>query len=238
MAVPQKPPLNGRNLAEFYLSSETAKRTALRAYARPPKEQQARILMYDPIRRIVAEYFAGGRPEAILTRCAETLDRKTFGDPTFDERYHKSNRTALAHLRALDLPGTFENVRARRASVTVAKLSVLSTADFYARYVPNAANGKSREVAVIVYPSGIKKRLPEQRKSWANIESEVAFRAAAANGIAVEEVFYVDLPRNELHRFKSPKSRLWEEIDATCERIYRDWRDIRLEIDRAGEEPA
>ena len=48
MPVLQKPPLNGRNLAEFYLSSETVKRTTLLAYAKPAKEQKARALMYDP----------------------------------------------------------------------------------------------------------------------------------------------------------------------------------------------
>jgi hypothetical protein len=194
--------------------------------------------MYDPIRRIVAEYFATGRAEGVLTRCAQTFERKTFGDPDFAQRYVKSNRSALAHLRDLDIPGAFRNARSKRTSVVVGKLEILSTADFFAQYMRTAANGKERDVAVIVNPSGTKKRLPEQRKLWAGIESEVAFRAAAADGISVDEVIFVDLPRKEIHRFKGPKSRLWAEIDATCERIYRDWRDIRLEAEGYGEERA
>jgi hypothetical protein len=236
MPVPQKPPLNGRNLAEFYLSSETVKRTTLIAYARPVEEQQARILMYDPIRRIVHEYFASGRSSAVLGRCADTLARKQFDNPSFDEKWHKSNKSALAHLRNLSVPGTFCDTRVARLSIAADKVTVFSTVDFYGRFVPSAANSKERSVGVIVNPSGIKKRLPDQRKLWAQIESEVAFRAADAHGIVIEEVIYIDLMRSELQRFKGPRKRLWAEIVATCERIYRDWRDIRLKREGFGRE--
>ncbi|MGA8533207.1 MAG: hypothetical protein WB615_03745 [Candidatus Tumulicola sp.] len=191
--------------------------------------------MYDPIRRIVPEYFGSSRAGVILERCAHTLDQKQFEDPTFDEMYRKSNRSALVHLSDLVMPGAFEDLRTLRASVAIGKFVVRSTVDFYAQFVPDAANGKKRSVGVIVYPSGIRKRLPEQRRVWAKIESEVAFRAAASNGIDVEEIMYVDLPRIELYRFKGPSKRLWPEIDATCHRIYRDWRDIRLLMDGSGE---
>lgn len=235
MPLPQKPPLNGRIVAEFYLSSETVKRTTLRAYARPPKQQQARVLMYDPIRRILPEYFACGQQEDVLLRCEETLKRKHFDDAEFEERWRKSNRSALAHLRDLSLGGTFENVRSPKASITIGKFDVLSTVDFYGEVVPFATNGKPKSAAVIIYPSGIKKRTPEDRKRWAEIEGEVAFRAAGAGSITVDEVLYVDLPRNEHYRFKSPRTRIWSEIDATCERIFRDWRDLRLELNESEE---
>jgi hypothetical protein len=47
---------------------------------------------------------------------------------------------------------------------------------------------------------------------------------------------YLDLGRGESQRFKQPKQRIWAEIEATCERIFRDWRDIRLEIRAKGQE--
>ena len=180
MPIRSTPPLNGRSLAEFYLSSETAKRRkALRAYARPPEEQQARILLYDPVRRAVPDYFADRRSEAVLERCTQTLERKQFDNPIFDAKYHKSNRTAIAHLRDLSLDGTFENVQSRRLSVRIGKINVLSTVDFYAHYTPTIQAAKPRDVAVVVYPSGIKKPRPEQRELWATIESEVAFSRGA-----------------------------------------------------------
>lgn len=234
MAVPQKPSLNGRIIAEFYLSSEIVKRSTLRAYAKPPDDQKARILMYDPIRRIIPEYLAGTRDDAVLERCRLTLQNRHFDNPRFGQQFVKSNSAALAHLRDIDLAGRFENVTARRGAVTVGKLNVLSTADFYARYIPEGRS-KEKTCCVIVYPAGIKKRAPVDQHLWAAIESEVAFRAANANGIDIEEVLYIDLPRQNIHRFKSPKARLWAEIDATCERIYRDWRDIRLEMGTAEE---
>jgi hypothetical protein len=236
MPVPQKPPLNGRNLAEFYLSTETAKRTTLRAYARPPQDQEARIIMYDPIRRIVPEYFANNREAVTLTRCAETLALKRFRTEDFTERYHKTNRSALAHLRDFDIRGMFEMVSPARASITVGKLTVISTVDFYARYVPSASNSKPRQVGVIVNPAGIRKVKEDQRKMWALIEAEVAFRAAASKGIKIEGIMYLDLGRGDLHRFKQPRQRIWAEIDATCDRIFRDWREIRLEMQTGGEE--
>jgi len=192
--------------------------------------------MYDPIRRIVREYFADGRSSTVLDRCADTLARKQFDNPSFDEKWHKSNQSALAHLRNLSVPGTFHETRVARTSVAADKVTVISTVDFYGRFTPNAANGKERSVGVIVNPSGIKKRHPEQRTLWAQIEGEVAFRAAEAHGISIEEVIYIDLTRGELQRFKGPKKRLWSEIVATCQRIFRDWRDIRLEREGFGRE--
>jgi hypothetical protein len=120
--------------------------------------------------------------------------------------------------------------------VVADKVTILSTVDFYGRFIPNAANGKERTVGVIVNPSGIKKRHPDQRLLWAQIESEGAFRAADAHGIVMEEVIYIDLMRSELQRFKGPRKRLWGEIVATCQRIFRDWRDIRLEREGFGRE--
>ncbi len=57
-------------------------------------------------------------------------------------------------------------------------------------------------------------------------------RAAMENAVKIDEVFYIDLPRGEITRYKSPKQTIWAEIDATCERIFRDWRDIRLAASR------
>lgn len=235
MTLPQKPHLNGRNLAEFYLSTETAKRSTLRAYAKPPEEQEARIIMYDPIRRIIVEYFSHERDVTVLDRCAETLAQRRFKTVDFTERYHKTNRSALAHLRDFDIKGTFEKVQTARASIPVGKLTVISTVDFYARYVPSAANSKSRAVGVIVNPAGIRKSKEEQRTMWALIEAEVGFHAAAKRGATLATVLYLDLGRGQLYRFKQPRRRIWSEIEATCERIFRDWREIRLEM-QVGEE--
>jgi hypothetical protein len=92
------------------------------------------------------------------------------------------------------------------------------------------------QFAVIVNPARILKPKEEQRRMWAQIEAEIGFRAAEANGVEIEGIMYLDLGRGELQRFKQPKQRIWAEIKATCERIFRDWRDIRLEIQAKGQE--
>jgi len=235
MPVPQRPPLNGRNLAEFYVASETAKRSTLRDYAKPPEQQQARVIMYDPVRRIVAEYLGGGREDSVLDRAESLVEQPRFESETYYETWRKSNRAALAHLRKLDLYGTFEDARAEKATITVGDLTINSTTDFYATFIPRVANAKRRAVAVIVNPSGIKTKNPEKRKTWIDIEAEVARRAAVERGIEIDEVMYVDLPRHDVQKLRGPKARVWAEIDATCERIFRDWRDIRLE--RRRDEP-
>lgn len=228
MPVRAMPPLNGRNLAEFYVAGEAAKRTTLRAYARPEDEQHARIIMYDAIRRIVPEYFKSGRSDDVLTATERFLAEKTFSNPEFAETWHKSNKTAIANLRALQIRGEFHDLRTKKTDITVGKIRVLSTADFYATYAPAATNGKTKCVAVIINPSGIK-RPEDKRKTWIAIESEVALRAALNNDIRLDEVLYIDLPKGLISRHTGPKKTVWAEIDATCERIFRDWREIRLE---------
>jgi hypothetical protein len=126
----------------------------------------------------------------------------------------------------------------KRFSVRVGKIDVLSTVNFYADFIPAAPRAKHKHVAVIVNPSGIPKRTEEHRKTWAQIEGEVAFRAAASHKSQVDEIMYLDLVKNELHFHKGPKKQIWSEIDATCERIFRDWRDIRLEMQQGEEESA
>ena len=84
---------------------------------------------------------------------------------------------------------------------------------------------------MIVNPSGIKLASEEKRDVWKSIECEVAYRAALATNLELDEVVYVDLPKDVVTWHKVPKKRVWAEIDATCERIFRDWRDIRLERD-------
>jgi hypothetical protein len=234
MPSPAVPPLNGRNVAEFYTASEATKRTKLRAYAKPPAEQAARVIMYDLLRRSLPEYFGKGRDEDVLTRLGMMLGKRQFSNAEYDATWHKSNRAAVQHLRELDLQGRFEDVRTRRGHVEVRRLRVYSTVDFYATFVPISIRAKPRSVAVIINPSGIKAATAEKRKTWATIEAEIAWRAAQEYGFEIDEVMYVDLPKQEIYRHKGPKVRIWDEIDATCERIVRDWREIRLE--QGGEE--
>jgi len=209
MPTPNRPPLNGRNIAEFYTASETAKRSTLREYAKPPEQQQARIIMYDPVRRILAEYFGSGREESVLDRTAKLVEQPRFESPDFYEKWRNSNRSALAHLRDLDLGGTFEDVRSVRTAIEVGQLTVNSTVDFYATFVPRAANAKRQRVAVVFNPSGIKTAHPEKRKTWMDIEAEVARRATAAHGLEIDEVIYVDLPRSDVQRLRRAKARVW-----------------------------
>jgi len=229
VSVPSMPPLNGRNLAEFYVASEASKRTILREYAKPPQQQQARIIMYDSIRRIVPDYFKLGRGDAVLLRTERFLAERTFANAEFSETWHKSNLTAIANLRRLQLKGEFVDVRTGKTAIAVGKLRVLSTADFYGRYCPAASNARQKMVAVIVNPSGVRKP-QEKRKTWIAIESEVAIRAALNHGLNIEEVMYFDLPKNEITRHVGAKKTVWAEIDATCERIFRDWREIRMQM--------
>lgn len=237
MSAPAAPPLNGRNVAEFYTASEATKRTKLRAYAKPPEEQAARVIMYDLVRRSLPEYFGNGRSEETLDRLGVMLKKRQFSNAEFDATWHKSNRAALQHLRELNLGGRFEDVRARRSQLDVRRLRVYSTVDFYATFIPDSRRAKTRAVAVIINPSGIK-GAEEKRKLWAAIESEIAWRCADEHGIEIDEVMYVDLPKQVIYRHKGPKIRLWDEVDATCERIARDWREIRLEQFRDEEESA
>jgi hypothetical protein len=226
MAVPTAPPLNGRRIAEFYVASEVAKKSVLRAYAKPPEEQEARIILYDPVRKVIPEYFRSGRESAVLDRVTKQLETRQFNDRDFTDMWYKSNSSAVAALRDLDLRGTFEDIVSARPSVTAAGLRIISTADFYATFVPKL--GKTRRVGVIVNPSGVTVR-NEKRTIWINIESEIALRAAASERIEVEEAMYVDLRKGDVTRYSGPKKRIWDEIHATSERIVRDWRDIRIE---------
>jgi hypothetical protein len=101
-------------------------------------------------------------------------------------------------------------------------------------FVPKAANGKPHRVAVIVNPSKIKGG-EEKRKMFMKIESEVAFQAALAGGMKIDEVFYLDLQRRDVYRHEGPKKTIKAEIDAACYRLFRDWRDIRLETTRGDQ---
>jgi hypothetical protein len=230
MPVSQAPLRNGRAIAEFYTASEVSKRTTLRAYAKPPDEQRARIIMYDPVRKVLPEYFHADRDPAVLDRVAAELRGRGFKTRRFTDRWYKSNSSALRALRDLNLPGEMRDILAPRASVTVGDLRVASSADFYATFVPRL--GKARRVAVIVNPSGIRKASAEVRRTWINIESEVAWRAAESAGVKTDEILYIDLPKSDVQRYKGPKRRIWDEVGATCERIVRDWRDISAENDR------
>jgi hypothetical protein len=232
MSIPQKPSLNGRIIAEFYLSSEVAKRSVLRAYAKPQDKQTARVYMYDMRRNTVAEYFKTGRDRAVLERVAAQLQETHFENPNYDQTWHKSNRLALKHLHEFKLNGTFQDVIAvKRHAIKLGKFEVRSTGSFYATFIPTSTHAKAKNVCVIVSPSGIKKTQENDRKLWVSIEGEVAFQAAASHGVPLNDgIMYLDLIRGELHLYQGPKSRIWAEMEATCERIFRDWRDIRLEI--------
>jgi hypothetical protein len=232
MPVPIAPPLNGRRVAEFYCATEVAKRTVLRAYAKPPDEQEARIILYDPIRKVLPDYFRSGRESAVLDRVAEQLKTREFSTRAFTETWYKANSSALAALRDLDLHGMLSDVGTERTAVAASIVRIISTVDFFAMFTPK--QGKPRRVAVIVNPSGVTVRT-EKRSIWINIESEVACRAAGEHKIEIAEIMYVDLRKGDVKRYVGPKKRMWDEIVATCERIVRDWREIRLEQQRRQE---
>jgi hypothetical protein len=231
MPVPQAPPLNGRAIAEFYTASEVSKLTTLRTYATPAEEPQARVIMYDPVRKIVPEYFGTDRNPAVLDRVAAHLAEHGFKTREFTDKWYKSNSSALRALRDLDLAGVIHDVRSQRASITVGKLRIISSVDFYATFVPRL--GKTRRVGVIINPSGIRRASAEVRRTWISIEAEVAWRAAQAGNIEIDEIVYIDLPKSDIQRYKGPKIRIWGEVGATCQRIVRDWREIRLEDDQS-----
>ena len=79
--------------------------------AKPPDEQTARIQMYDPIRRMIPDYFKSGRDSAVLDQVTAQLDEKRFDNPIFDEKWHKANRAAIENLLSIKLNGTFENIQ-------------------------------------------------------------------------------------------------------------------------------
>ena len=87
-----------------------------------------------------------------------------------------------------------------------------------------------QRVGPIVPPSGIPKS-PDVRARWLNMESAVAWWAAREQGIEIDEIMDIDIPMREVVRYKGQRVRISEEIGATCERILRDWRDVRLEQD-------
>lgn len=234
MTPPLHPPLNGRNLAEYYVASEASKLSTLREYAKPPDEQQARILMYDPIRKCVREYFRSGRDLKVLERASNFHKQRHFANPDYEATYHKSNEAALDNLRSIKLRGEFHDVVGANAAMHSNGMRILSTADFYARYMPKAANGKERQVAVIVNPSKIAGSA-EKRKALIKVESEVAFQAAVSSGMTIDEVLYLDLQRQDVYWHEGPKKTIKAEIDATCYRLVRDWREIRIEMTRGGE---
>jgi hypothetical protein len=235
MPIPASPPLNGRNLAEFYVTGEAAKLSTLREYAKPVGEQQARIIMYEPIRRVVRDYFQSGRDADVLDRITRNLETRHFDNADYDAIWHRSNSTAIRNLRSIPIKGEFQDVNVLKTNIIVSGVRVISTVDFYATYVPKASNGTTRRVGIIVNPSGIRKPT-EKRKQWVRIESELAFRAAIGAAQNIEGIMYLDLAKQEVNFHLGPKKTIWSEIEATCYRLLRDWRELRTTGVRHGEE--
>jgi hypothetical protein len=229
MHVPSLPPLNARTVAEFFTSGPSRQRTTLRRYARPPEQQKAPIVMYDPVRKVLPEYFRTKRDATVLQRVVRLLDAPSDADPGFIEKRRKSNRNAIAHLEQLQFDGEFADVKSRRIDIAVQKVRVKSTVDFYATFIPASRRKKPRHVGVIVNPSGIPRKDEADIKKWWEIECEIAFRAAKVEGITLNGILYVDLGHEKIHEYLKPSERLWADIDATCERIVREWKEIRIE---------
>jgi hypothetical protein len=226
LPIPASPPLNGRNLAEFYVAGEAAKLSTLREYAKPVEEQQARIIMYEPIRRVVRDYFQSGRDADVLERITRNLESRHFDNADYDAIWHRSNATAIRNLRAIPIKGEFRDFSVLKTNITVSGVRVLSTVDFYATYVPKASNGTTRRFGVIVNPSGIKKAA-EKRKQWIRIESELAYRSAVGAAQNIDGIMYLDLAKQDVTLHLGPKKPIWSEIEATCYRLLRDWRELR-----------
>ncbi len=89
MPIPSLPPLNARSVAEFATSRPSKQRTTLRRYARPPEQQKAPIVMYDPVRKVLPEFFRARRDLAVLQRVVALLDTPSNADPGFWERHRR-----------------------------------------------------------------------------------------------------------------------------------------------------
>lgn len=227
--------LNARAVAAYMTVGESAQRTTLRQYAKPKQQQKAAIVMYDPIRRNLREYFAGGRDEKVLSRVRELVEKHPL-ENKFDDAYRKSNRRALVNLKNLEVRGEFTEIERYVSSTTVGGLHVRSSIDFLAMFSPSTAKGKNRSVAVIVNPSGIHRGKPDARKRFARIECEFALRMLKMDEAKVEECWYIDLPKESIsERYAHTSNSLWANIDAACERIVEDFKRYRLEH---GEETA
>lgn len=229
MSVPRFPPLNARRIAEFATSRPSTQRSTLRRYSRPPEQQKAPIVLYDPVRKVLPEYFRAGRDAAVLRRVVSLLEAPSDADPTFVENRRKSNRSAIAHLEQMEFDGAFLDVASKRLDIMIQNVRVKSTVDFYATFRPKNKRMKARKVGVIVNPSGIPRKEEADVALWWHIECEVAFRTAKAAGIKLDEIIYVDLAHEKKYNYPKPAERLWADIDATCERILREWKEIRLE---------
>jgi hypothetical protein len=229
MAVPSFPRLNARMVAEFFTSSPRQQRSMLRRYARPPEQQKAAIVMYDPVRKVLPDYFRAKRDATVLLPVEQRLDEPSKADPGFIEKRRKANRNAITHLKQMQFNGEFINVKRCRLDIVVQNVRVKSTVDFSATFVPANRLKKERCVGVIVNLSGIARKAEADVKKWWEIECEIAFRAANANAIGLDEVFYVDLSREKIHVYRKPRNLLWADIDAICERILREFREIRIE---------
>lgn len=231
--------LNARAVAAYMTVGESAQRTTLRQYAKPKQEQKAAIVMYDPIRKNLREYFAGGQDSKTLARVRELIEKHPV-ENKFDDTYRKSNSRALNNIGNLDLNGKFSDVERYASSTMAGGLLVKSSVDFVATFLPYRAQGKKRRVAVIVNPSGIHRGKPDVRKRFARIECEFALRMLTADKIEVDECSYIDLPKEAIvERYLQPSTRLWANIDAACERIVVDFKRYRLEREeKPGDETA
>jgi len=224
--------LNARAVASYMTVGESAQRTTLRQYAKPKEQQKAAIVMYDPIRKNLREYFAGGRDEKTIARVRELIDKHPV-ENKFDESYRKSNNRALINLEKFDLRGTFTDVDRYASSTIAGGLHIKSSVDFIATYAPTSPRGKSRRVAVIVNPSGVRRGNPAMRKRFARVECELALRMIKADNLNVDEIWYIDLPKESItERYGRTSSLLWANIDAACERIVEDFKRYRLQSER------
>lgn len=229
MSIPTLPPLNARTIAAFATSRPSQQRTTLRRYARPPKQQSAPIVMYDPVRKVLSEYFRSGRDPAVLRRVVSLLESPSNADTGFAEKRRKSNRSAIAHLGNVAFDGDFTEIERHRVDIVVQNVRVKATTDFYATFVPANKRMKARRVGVIINPSGIPRNAEADIQKWWEIECEIALRSARANNLKLDEVDYVNLRRESVHKYTKERKRLWADIDATCERILREWTEIRIE---------
>jgi len=214
---------------------ESAQRTTLRHYAKPKIEQTAAIVMYDPVRKILREYFSGGRDVAVLSRVRDVLKRQPI-ETKFDAASTRSNLRALANLENLQLRGDLADIERYSSSTVVAGLEVRATVDFLANFRPAAIRTRRRRVAVIVNPSGVRRGKPEARTRFARIECEFALRMLGADRADVDECWYIDLPKEAVvERYARVSSRLWADIDAACERMVEDFKRYRLGRERPEE---
>jgi hypothetical protein len=207
--------LNGRQVAEYMRKGGAARQTMIRRLT-GEAVNAARIVVDDPVRRLITDFFVAGRDRSILARAAGKARLHPVDETPF--RLARSARVLRAVERLATLGRRYRFSEARRASarVLIGGLLVNATPAFVGRAV-RRSGAPGPLCAVIMNTSETRSANPDELAHFARVECEIMLRALRAAGVEVDECWYFDLPTmRRVRRLTRPDRAVWRAIEESC----------------------